>query len=251
MIFALDLWCRVGFRGARLVSAYVLPPQDVRPTRLRADRREQARGRRRPPEGDRQSRSRRRTGRLRRARLAHRLGRQTHRPGAAHRRARRGRRRGAIGGGKADRRPDAVRPDLGAAGDRRGPRRSAQGSRVRVSGRARRVRRRAAPPVRLGFGSRRLGVDGGLRHPRGRRARPASLLPRHGLARRGGRGEARRSARAALRQGPDRGKAVRPPPRSLHRPLGGVHGTPPACRSTARAARRSASAAIPRTIAPI
>ena len=100
----------------------------------------------------------------------------------------------------------------------------AEGARVRVFGRARRVRRRPASAIRLGIGSRLLVVDGGLRHPRRRRARSASLLPGHGLARRGGGGEAGRGARAALRQGPDRGEAVRPPPRSLHRPLRRVHG---------------------------
>ena len=79
---------------------------------------------------------------------------------------------------RADRRADAVRPDLGAArGSARSSTISWPGSRVRVPGRARRVRRRAAPPHRLGIGSRLLGMDGGLRHPRGRVARPASLLP--------------------------------------------------------------------------
>ena len=86
---------------------------------------------------------------------------------------------------RADRRTDAVRPDLGAARRRRRPDRFAEGARVRVSGRARRVRRRAASAVRLGIGSRLFVVDGGLRHPRRRGARSASLLPRHGLARRG------------------------------------------------------------------
>ena len=75
-----------------------------------------------------------------------------------------------------------------------------------------------ASAIRLGIGSRLFVVDGGLRHPRRRGARSASLLPRHGLARRGDGGEAGKGARAALRQGPDRGEAVRPPPRSLHRP---------------------------------
>ena len=66
--------------------------------------------------------------------------------------------------------------------------------------------------------------DGRLRHPRRRRARPASLLSGDGLARRGAGGEAGRGAGAALRQGPSRGEAVRPPSRPLHRPLRRVHG---------------------------
>ena len=84
---------------------------------------------------------------------------------------------------------------VGSGGGRRRrcPDPFAEGARVRVFGRARRVRRRAASAIRLGIGSRLLVVDGGLRHPRRRRARSASLLPRHGLARRGGRGEAGRA----------------------------------------------------------
>ena len=111
---------------------------------------------------------------------------------------------------------------------------------VRVFSRARRVRRSPASAVRLGIGSRLFVVDGGLRHPRRRRARPASLLPRHGLARRGGGGEAGKGARAALRQGPDRGKVTcRPPPRSLRRHFRRVHGHHQPTPSTARADKRS------------
>ena len=130
---------------------------------------------------------------------------------------------------------------LGAARRRRRHDPFAEGARVRVSGRARRVRRRAASAIRLGIGSRQLVVDGGLRHRRRRRARSASLLPRHGLARRGGRGEAGKGAGAALRQGPDRGEAIRPPPRSIHRPLHRIHGhhQPLLLRRGRRDARRA------------
>ncbi len=139
-------------------------------------------------------------------------------------RARRGRRRSLVGRGQADRRAAAVRQDLGAARHRRRAGRVVEGARVRVPGRAGGVRRDAAPAVCVRLGPRLRGMDGGLRHPRRRRARPASLLSGHGLARRGAGGEVGRSACAALRQGPDRGEAVRTPPRPVHRPFRRVHG---------------------------
>ena len=109
-------------------------------------------------------------------------------------------------------------------GDRRCPWRSVAGSRLRVRGGARGVRRHAAPHLRLGLGPRLFILDGGLRHCRLGWAGPASFLSRHGLARRGDGGEKRRRARATLRQGRDRREAVRQAPRSLCRSLRRVHG---------------------------
>ena len=53
--------------------------------------------------------------------------------------------------------------------------------------------------------------------------------------------EAGKGAVAALRQGPDRGEAVRPPPRSIHRPLHRIHGhhQPLLLRRGRRDARRA------------
>lgn len=77
---------------------------------------------------------------------------------------------------EAHRRALAVRQDMGAARDRGGSWRSTRGPR--------RFRRHSAPDIRVGFGSRLLVLDGGLRHFRRRGIGSASLLPRHGLARR-------------------------------------------------------------------
>ena len=214
-------------------------------------RRERARGRPHQATHHQESRPQGSRGRLRRART----------PGHVGRPLRRARHGSVATRSRQPRRPDlqahrptpVIRAAMGRDrlqwSDRRTPRRP----QLRVPGGARRVRHRTAPDHGVRCGPRLREVDGRLRHPRDRGVGVASFVSGHGVARRGTAGraaEGRDAVRAAHRQGPDRGAAVRAPPRSVQRAVGGFHGHHLAAVSPAQAGRHWARRAIRKITGP-
>src|SRR4051812_23357862 len=207
----------------RLLIWHVRPREAHQRLRLPLPRRDRARGRPRQAAHHQEPRPQGGRHRLRRPRAPGHLRGPLRRAGARPLPDRRRQpRRARL---QAHRRAAPVRAAVG--GDRlpRGRRGSPVRAQLRVPGRARRLRHRAAPDHGLGLGPGLRDVAVRLRHPRCGRLEPPPPLPRHGLARRGT--PCRRAGRGdpvfpAHGQGPRRGGAVRAPARPLQRTLGGV-----------------------------
>jgi hypothetical protein len=236
------------------VSRHVFPQEDLRRSRLSADRREPARGRRGAPAGDRDAREDRGSAGKRAVGAAFALG------GALRRQSNRARRaRPRRGDGDLDpahRSGARLRAGVGGDGLPGRDRAPGEGAQARLLAGARGVPDRAASPVLRRLGPRRRPLARGLLHRRRRRARAASSLSRDGVAWRGtprspaGRRDA---VCATLREGRSGGGVVRLPARSTHYARHRVHGhhEPPDQVRGVRAVRRSGGAAFPRTIGPI